>query len=61
MEKFDQSKYIQSYMKDKYKRIPLDVKKDEYEKLCEHAKAKGYDKINTFIKDLIKKDMGQGV
>jgi hypothetical protein len=54
---FNQKKYIQSYMKEQYKRIPLDLKKSDYEKMVQKAQEKGYTKINTYIKDLIFKDM----
>lgn len=57
MKNFDQKKYIQEYMKETYKRVPLDIRKDEYEQMLEHAKKKGYSKFNTYIKDLIIKDM----
>lgn len=57
MKKFDQSKYIQEYAKNKYKRVPLDMKKEDYEIALEHSKRKGYNSFNAYIKDLIKKDI----
>ncbi len=57
MSEFDQKKYIQEYNKTTYKRVPLDIRKDEYEIMIEHAKKKGYTKFNTYIKDLIYKDI----
>lgn len=50
-------KYTQNFMKNAYHRIPLDIKKDEYESMVSHAKKKGFAKINAYIKDLIRKDM----
>lgn len=57
MSDFNQKKYIKEYMKETYKRVPLDLKKEDYEKMVEHAKRKGFDKVNTYIKDLIFQDM----
>lgn len=59
MGEFNQKKYIEEYRKENYKRVPLDIRKDEYEKMLEHARAKGFSKFNAYIKDLIYKDMEQ--
>ena len=57
MEKFDQKKYIQEYCKEKYHRVPLDLKKEDYDQMQKRAKEKGFEKVNAYLKDLIKKDI----
>ena len=59
MDKKEQIKYINEWKKDTSKRIPLELKKEDYERMVIHAKNKGYEKVNTYLKDLIKKDMGE--
>lgn len=54
---FIKKEYDQEYAKKNLKRVPLDMQKDEYERMVEHARKKGYTRINTYIKDLIAEDM----
>lgn len=54
---FDKKKYDQAFAKEKYDRIPLNVKKGEREKIAKYAKEKGYNSITEYIKELIRKDM----
>ena len=44
--------YSIKYAKEKYKRIPLDVSKEKYEQIKEHASANN-ESINGFIKRAI--------
>lgn len=44
--------YIANYKKDKLKRIPLDVQKEKYEQIKEHAAANN-ETVNGFIKRAI--------
>ena len=46
---FDKRSYDIQYAKDKIKRIPFDVRNEEYQELEEIAKASG-EKISTYIK-----------
>ncbi|MEY8424677.1 ribbon-helix-helix protein, CopG family [Lachnospiraceae bacterium 38-14] len=48
-----QKKASLRYAKDRLKRVPLDLKRDDYEKLSESAKAAGKS-INGFIKEAIR-------
>lgn len=48
-----QKKASLRYAKDRLKRVPLDSKRDDYEKLSESAKAAGKS-INGFIKEAIR-------
>lgn len=45
----DRKKYLLDYAKKTYKRVPLDVKLDEYDLLKAEADRKGLP-LNTFIK-----------
>lgn len=54
---FNQAKYIQNYQKEKYDRCIFNIPKGDKEKLTAHWKGKGYDSLNKYINDLIKKDM----
>ena len=48
--------YLLNYKKENYKRIPLDINKDEYEKIKTHAIASD-GSVNGFIKRAIKETM----
>lgn len=48
-----QKKASLRYAKDKLKRVPLDLKREDYESLSESAKAAGKS-INGFIKEAIR-------
>lgn len=51
-----QKKATQKYMKEKQKRIPLDMKIEKYKKVKEKAEHQGLG-VNTYIKKLIDKDL----
>lgn len=53
---FDKNKYMNEYKKDKLKRIPLDVSKEKYSEIQEHALNSG-ESINGFIKRAIDETM----
>lgn len=46
---FDKKEYHNNYAKEKLKRIPLDVSKEKYSEIQEHASSRG-ESINGFIK-----------
>lgn len=52
--------YRLNYAKEKLKRIPLDLRKEEYERIKQHC-----DKleipVNTFIKELINRELNKGI
>ncbi len=48
--------YNVKYSKEKLKRIPLDVQKEDYEKIKAHAEEQG-ETVNGFIKRAIKEAM----
>ena len=54
---FDKKKYDQSFAKDNYDRIALNVKKGDKELIANRAKKVGYDSITEYIKHLIYDDM----
>lgn len=54
---FDKKKYDQKYAKDNYDRVLFNVKKGDKEKIVERAKAKGFNTIADYIKNLIYLDM----
>ncbi len=57
MGNFNQAKYIQEYQKEKYDRCIFNVPKGQKKVIQEHYKKKGFESLNTYINDLIKKDM----
>lgn len=57
---FDKKKYDQAYVKDKYDRLPINVKKGEKEIILMRAKEKGFNSITEYIKDLIYNDLNNG-
>ena len=57
MGEFNQAKYIQEYQKEKYDRCIFNVPKGQRKIIEEHWKSKGYKSLNTYINDLIAKDM----
>lgn len=48
----DRKEYLYKYQKEKLKRIPLDVKKEEYDRIATAAKEDGQS-VNGFIKQAI--------
>lgn len=57
MGEFNQAKYIQEYQKEKYDRCIFNVPKGQRKVLEEHWRKKGYKSLNSYINDLIEKDM----
>lgn len=57
MPKFNQAKYIQEFQKEKYDRCIFNVPKGQKAVIEEHWRAKGYKSLNSYVNDLIQKDM----
>lgn len=57
MSEFNQQKYINDYMKEKYDTIKVQVKKGEKDTIKQRATKLGYKSVNAYINDLIKKDI----
>lgn len=55
----NRTKYKNDYAKEKYKRVPLNLKKDEFERLQEAAAATG-EPVNTWIKEAIRRRLESG-
>ncbi|MBR6172762.1 MAG: hypothetical protein IKQ49_06280 [Eubacterium sp.] len=53
---FDRKEYMTNYHKEKLKRIPLDVTKEKYSEIQEHAAARN-ESVNGFIKRAIDEAM----
>lgn len=54
---FDKKKYDQTFAKDNYDRIALNVKKGDKAIIAEYARKNGYNSITDYIKNLIYQDM----
>lgn len=59
MGEFNQQKYINEYMKEKYDRCIFNVPKGRKAVIEEHYKAKGYKSLNAYVNALIDTDMGK--
>ncbi len=59
MSEFNQAKYIQQYQKEKYDRCIFNVPKGQREVIQRHYEKKGFKSLNTYINDLIRKDMNE--
>lgn len=57
---FDQIKYNNQYNREHYARLSVQVAKEERESIDNHWKAKGYKSFNSYVNDLIRKDMNEG-
>lgn len=57
MGKFNKSKYIQEFVKEKYDRCIFNVPKGQKAEIEKHWKAKGYKSLNAYVNELIRKDM----
>lgn len=55
MSEFNQSKYINDFIKESYDTIKVQVPKGQKEIIKEQAKKKGYKSVNEYMKALIKK------
>lgn len=49
----ERKEYLYQYQKEKLKRVPLDLKKSDYEEVATAASAKGQS-VNGYIKEAIK-------
>lgn len=56
-EKFNQQKYINEYMKEKYDRCIFNVPKGDKKKIQEHYQKLGYVSLNQYINELVRRDM----
>lgn len=56
---FDKIKYDNDYQKNYYDRLIINVPKGNKEIIKQHWKNKGYDSLNQYINDLIRKDMNE--
>lgn len=54
---FDQIKYNNQYNKEHYARLSVQVPISERETLDNHWKKKGYKSFNSYVNELIKRDM----
>lgn len=57
---FNKTEYQIKYAKEKLKRIPLDLKLEDYEKMKVHCEKQNIP-VNTFIKNLIKQELEKGI
>ena len=57
---FNQSKYANEFAKEKYDRLNIQVPKGRKAIIETHWKEKGYKSLNSYINDLINKDIDQG-
>ncbi len=54
---YDKVKYNNEFNKEKYDRLNIQVPKGQKEIITEHWKSKGYKSLNSYINNLIAKDM----
>ena len=57
MNEFDSTKYKNDFAKEKYDRLNIQVPKGQKAVIEEHWRAKGYKSLNSYVNDLIQKDM----
>lgn len=57
MSEFNPTKYKNDFTKEKYDRLNIQVPKGQKAVIEAHWKAKGYRSLNSYVNDLIKKDM----
>lgn len=57
---FNQSQYANKFAKEKYDRLNIQVPKGQKAVIEAHWKTKGYKSLNSYINDLITRDMAQG-
>lgn len=55
---FNQAKYIQQFQKENYDRCIFNVPKGKKAIIETHWRSKGYKSLNTYVNDLINRDMG---
>lgn len=54
---FNKYEYDTQYRKDHFKRVPLDMPIEEYEAMKLRMDEIGYKKVNSYIRELIAKDI----
>ena len=59
MGEFNQTKYVNEYVREKYDRLNINVPKGKKELIKAHWKKKGYESLNSYINHLIDQDMEQ--
>ena len=57
MSEFNQTKYINKYIKEKYYTFKVQIPKNQKELLEAHWKSKGYKSLNNYVNTLINRDM----
>ena len=55
------TEYVREYIKETYKTMKVYIKEEDYAKINQHMKSKGYNKFSGYVKELISKDMEQGI
>ena len=56
---FEQFKYQNKYNKEHYARLSVNVPIEKKEEIENHYRKKGYKYFNTYVNDLIQKDMNE--
>lgn len=54
---FNQSKYANEFAKEKYDRLNIQVPKGQKAVIEAHWKSRGYKSLNSYVNDLIARDM----
>lgn len=57
MGKFNAVKYNNQYNRDHYARLSINVRLEDRTAIDEHWKKKGFKSFNSYVNDLIRKDM----
>ena len=57
MGEFNQSQYINEFIKEKYDTFKVQVPKGQKAIIEEHWRAKGYKSLNAYVNELIQRDM----
>ena len=57
MGEFDQTKYINNFIKEKYDTFKVQVPKGQKAVIEAHWKKKGYKSLNAYVNELIRRDM----
>lgn len=57
MSKFDQVKYNNQYNREHYARLSVQVRLEDRAEIDAHWKSKGFKSFNSYVNDLIRKDM----
>lgn len=60
MNEFNQTKYINDFIKEKYDTFKVQVPKGQKAVIEAHWKNRGYKSLNSYINDLMKKNMQVG-